>query len=177
MRLLGCILALGCVTLFLGTSTGCRKKAPPPVVEEAKVEEKKPEPPPPPPKKEEKPDPKAPKERQGLVYNVRMAAMRPETQNDMKQIGTFYQTELATNSEPKTVEEMKRSLKGASRILKRIDDGDYVINLHGKKLQPNEILAYEYEAGSPSGFCVVRANGEVEPNLPYDQLKKELGLK
>jgi hypothetical protein len=178
MRFIPCLCVVS-LLLLIGSRTGCKKtppKAPP--VEEAKVEPKKEAPKEEPKKVEEKPDPKAPKKRQGIVMNVRMAAMRPQTQNDMKQIGLFYKLEADLGNAPTTVEAFKKAIqRDAPKIVEKIDKGDFIINLKGKKLQPNDILAYEYEAGSEAGFCVVRANGAVETALPYEQLKQELGLK
>jgi hypothetical protein len=115
----------------------------------------------------------------GLVYNVRLAALRPEIQNDMKQIGIFY---LEAPSPPTTWAAFRPLLKTAPNILRKFEgtDGEekiYIINLTGRKLQPTEILAYEYEPGSPSGYCAVRANGQVETELSYEDLMKELGKK
>lgn len=185
MRLVSC-LGIVSMLLFISASGGCKRKPPAPPVEdqpqvaqvekkpEPKKEEKKPEPK----KEEKKPDLKAPIERQGVVYNVRMAAMRPETQNDMKQIGLFYVQESATGSPPLTVDAFKKLImRDAPKIVEKIDKGDFLMNLKGRKLQPNEILAYEYEAGSPAGHCVVRANGDITTDLPTDQLRKELGIK
>jgi len=179
MRFLCCLTVV--ITLLIGTSTGCKKKPLPAAPDEpqAKAEpEKKAEAPKPEPKKPEatKPDLK-PVEYKGLAYNIRMAAMRPEIQNDLKQIGAFYQADLASGSPPTTVEAMKQSLKTAGHLVKKIDEKIYVINLHGKRLQPHDILAYEREASSPAGFCVVRASGEVDTTVPFEQMWNELYAK
>lgn len=179
MRPFGCVLVC-CLVLAVGAGSGC-KKAPPPAEPQAKAEPEKKAPEPPREEKkvaEKKPDLKAPQKYKGLVYNVRMAAQRPEIQNDLKQIGTFYQIEASGGSPPTTVAQMLAAMKGAGKLLSKINDEKvYVINLKGRKLQPTEILAYEREASHPEFFSVVRASGEVDPNVTFEQLSKELGIK
>jgi hypothetical protein len=177
MRYLHWILVIGIVMMLTGT-TGCRRKIPAlepdPDEQIAKVEPK------PEPKKKEpekKVDPKTPKEKGGLVYSVRNAAQRPEIQNDMAEIGRFYQIDATSGSPPTTWEVFKGSLRTAPKLLAKIEQEKmYVVNLTGKRLRNEDILAYEIEASSPAGHCVVRASGQVETTVPTDQLKKELGI-
>jgi hypothetical protein len=195
MRLLA-VLSICGLALLIGS--GCQKKKVTPgfeapkgdvVQQQAKAEPQKQEEKPPAPvqKEETKPELKeAPKERQGLVYNVRMAAMRPEIQNDMRTIGQFYQAAVAEGSPPKTKEQFMEMIKSDRRLVSKFADNPsevealspiYKVNLHGKKLQPTDVLAYEWEASSPNGWCVVQANGQVETNMPLDELKQKLGMK
>jgi hypothetical protein len=170
---------VGILGFALCLCSGC-KKAPPPPQPQAKVEpEKKPEPPKVEVKKEEKkPDLKAPEKYKGLVYNIHMQARRPEILNDLKEIGTFYQIDASSGAAPKTWAAFKPSLRTAGRLVQKIEqDKLYVINLNGRKLLPTEILAYEKEASSPAGFVIVRASGQVEEPVSFEQMVKELGLK
>jgi hypothetical protein len=176
MRFISCVLVCG-AALLVGAGAGCKKrpevKLPPP--EEVKVPEKKP--PEQAKQEEQKPDLKRPEKYKGLVYNIRMAARRPEIENDLKEIGTFYQIDAASGNPPKTWEALKASMRTANKLVQKIEEEKvYVIMLDGKRLQPTDLLAYEKEASSPANFVVVRAGGQVE-HLEFEELAKILGIK
>jgi hypothetical protein len=180
MRYLSCVIVSCSIIALVGGSSGCKKKVQAPPVEQVAEEPAKKKEPPPEPKKEPNYGPNAPQKRKGLVYSVRHAALRPEIQNDMKEIGTFYQIEVAGGTPPTTWAAFKACLRTAPKLVQKIEDEKekmYIIMLKGRKLQPNEILAYEKEASSEAGFCIVRANGQVTEAFPYEELLKELGLK
>jgi hypothetical protein len=181
MRFIALLSTVSAMLLLSTCTTGCNKRAvpnpEPDAVAKAPEEKKKPEPPKVEKKAEEKkPEIQRPQAYKGLVYNIHMAAHRPEIQNDLKQIGTFYQIDVSSGLTPTTWPALKESMKTAGRLVQKIEqEKKYVINLKGSKLQPKDILAYEAEASSPAHFVVVRASGEVEM-LTFEELAKELGL-
>jgi hypothetical protein len=175
MRMLGCIVVVS-ILLSAGASSGCKKKAPPPApVAEAKVEEKKPEPPPV--KKVEKKD-NAPKENapedKSFIFNQFMQGQRAVRMTDMRTLGQLYNGMMPP---PLTVDAfMDEVKKTAPLIAKKITDREYVVNLQGKKLRGDDILAYERQSSAPAGFAVAKANGEVVEFMPLNELKKALGI-
>lgn len=88
----------------------------------------------------------------GTVQNVRKAARRAVTMNDMQQLGTLiFSSELETNKMP-TVSEIKALLKlDGQHILAAIDEG--VIILTGTT-DKRGLWAYEIDADKAGGIIV-----------------------
>lgn len=132
-----------------------------------------PEPPPPEPKPDDfKGKGNAPPK--GLVQGVRAAAYRPERQNDLKQIG-FYFNEYVTNfnrnpaSQDDFVKHIERDMPV---VAKAIRDGLYVINPKAKSFSSNSVIAYE-TLQDQGGYQSVRGDCSVMP-IPEDELRKLL---
>src|SRR5262245_35564042 len=80
----------------------------------------------------------------GLVENVRAAAMRPERQNELKQIGLFYHSYVGEfNHPPRTEDDFAKYIeRDARQIAEAIKDKYYVLNLKAK-ITGAGVIAYE----------------------------------
>ncbi len=121
----------------------------------------------PPPAKEQPP--------KTLVQNVRAAALRPERQNELRQIGLFFRNfEIENNRNPRTDQEFIQYIqRDAPVIAKAIQDKYYILNLKVKmKGGSSGVIAWEYPADGP-GHLVVRVDASVSP-MSAEELKKAL---
>ncbi len=128
-----------------------------------------PEPPKPPPDiLQVKPNP-PPK---GLVQNVRAAAYRPDRQNELKNIGFFFNDYVTThNRNPATDEDfLKYMERDAPHLAKAIREKYYVLNLKAKSFSSNSVIAYE-TLTDQGGYQAVRGDCSVEA-IREDELRK-----
>ena len=141
---------------------------------EPKNEPPAPEPPPPPKKNENEPKVKGNAPPKGLVQGVRAAAYRPERQNELRQIGIFFnQLYIETNKNPRTKEEFIDYIKrDAGSIAQALKDDYYILNLKVNMRDANAVIAYE-SLQDQGGYQSVRVGGSVEP-IPIDELRKLL---
>jgi hypothetical protein len=159
------------------TAAGCGKKEEP----QANVDPKKgvifgdpkpppPEPPPPPPDPFQGKGNAPPK---GLVQGVRAAAYRPERQNELKQIGTFFIDYVLTHGRnPATDEDyLKYMERDYPKAAQAIREKYYVLNLNAK-LSSNSVIAYEV-LQDQGGYQSVRGDGSVSP-IPEAELRMML---
>jgi hypothetical protein len=81
---------------------------------------------------------------QGVVENVRAAAMRPERQNELKQIGLFFHAYVTEhNHNPRTDDDFVKYIEREARhIGEAIKDKYYVLNLKAK-ITGAGVIAYE----------------------------------
>lgn len=81
---------------------------------------------------------------QGVVENVRAAAMRPERQNELKQIGLFYHSYVGEfNHNPRTDDDFVKYIeRDARQIAEAIKEKYYVLNLKAK-ITGAGVIAYE----------------------------------
>ncbi len=88
----------------------------------------------------------------GTVQNVRKAAKRAVTMNDLQQLGTIiFSMELETNKMP-TIEEIKAALKpDGLNLLAAIDEGAIILTGTTNK---RGVWAYEVDADKAGGVIV-----------------------
>ncbi len=107
---------------------------------------------------------------QGVVQNVRAAAMRPERQNELRNIGQFFTIYFNDfNRNPKTEEEFAKYIeRDAPKIAEAIREKHYVLNMKAKIGGPG-VIAYEQ---LPDGgrHLAVRTDGSVDL-IPPDELQ------
>jgi len=138
------------------------------------------DPKPEPPMEEKKPEPPdvlqvknkpAPK---GLVQNVRAAAYRPERQNDLKNIGFYFNDYVTTHGRNPSSEEdyLKHIEREAPHLAKAIRDKLYALNLKAKSFSSNSVIAYETLLDQ-GGYQSVRGDCSVEA-IREDELRKLL---
>src|SRR5262249_7337106 len=110
----------------------------------------------------------------GLVQNIRAAAYRPERQNELRQIGLFFQTfEIDQRRVPRTEKEFIDYIKrDASGIAKAVEEKYYILNLKVNMRAANDIIAYESLTDAGGHQCV-RVDGSVAP-VPVEELRKLL---
>lgn len=136
------------------------------------------EPEPEPPPVEKKPEPPdvlqvkgkpAPK---GLVQGVRAAAYRPERQNDLKNIGFYFNDYVTAHGRNPATEEdyLKHIQREAPHLAQAIRDKLYALNLKAKSFSSNSVIAYETLLDQ-GGYQSVRGDGSVQA-IPEDELRK-----
>lgn len=110
---------------------------------------------------------------QGVVQNVRAAAMRVDRQNEMKSIGQYFHLFVNDfNRNPRTEQEFAKYLqRDLPKLAEAINEKYYVLNLKAK-VGSGGVIAYEelLDAGS---HLAVRTDGSVAL-IPPDELKKLL---
>ncbi len=112
----------------------------------------------------------------GAVENVRAAALRPETENELRQLALDYMDYFNTNNKPPAgladLPDVKRLL---SKLHKEITDGVITVvwNLNPTQVPTSStVLAYVSKA-SPQGRLVAFLDGHVL-NMTEDQFAKAI---
>lgn len=106
----------------------------------------------------------------GVVQNVRNAAKRTYTDNDLKQLGIFItQMQLENNKMPSPAEVKDYIRRDAPKILAAIDDGTLILI---EKPTKEGLWAYEVDADKVGGLTLV--NGTASRSSA-DEVKKLLG--
>ncbi|MGF1580449.1 MAG: hypothetical protein ACFCD0_13895 [Gemmataceae bacterium] len=78
----------------------------------------------------------------GTAQNIRRAVARVEAQNELKQLATIYQQHELLNGSPPSLKQLTAGLKTAPKILKRIQDKDYIVVTKGLPGGGKRIIAY-----------------------------------
>lgn len=126
---------------------------------------------------EAKPLPKQKAQPKSLAQNIRQAALRPERQNELKTIGTFFKLFYDTNNKnPRTEKEFLDSMRrDAPVVVKAIEKKEYILNLNVNMRSgaPRGIIAYDPLIDGP-GHQAVGTDLSVSP-IPTAELNKLLG--
>lgn len=131
-------------------------------------------------KKDAQPQPKDIKSKvkgKGLVQSIRGAATRPQRQNDLKQIGTYYQLFVTEfNRKPKNDKEFIDYMGVPGGMYgKLITEGHYVLNHKVDMNDSRSVIAWE-AVNDNGSFMAVRAGLAVEL-IPEPELEVLLGLR
>ncbi len=167
---------LACGLIGCGNGDDAKQQAKNGAMKGVQFGDPKPDPPP----EQKKPEPPdvlqvkgkpAPK---GLVQGVRAAAYRPERQNDLKNIGFFFNEYVTSHGRNPATEEdyLKHIEREAPHLAKAIRDKLYALNLKAKSFSSNSVIAYETLLDQ-GGYQSVRGDGSVQP-IPEDELRKLL---
>lgn len=142
-----------------------KKKAPEPVAEEPEAPQ------------DPKPQPQAKEQPRSLAQNIRQAALRPERQNELKQIGLFFKefVDARNGKNPRTVDEFTDSLKVQYPLyVKLLKEKTYILNLkvNMRPGAPTGVIAYDPLIDG-AGHQAVRTDLSVSP-IPPAELKQLL---